>query len=347
MELILMLLTFITTTSLSKQIKIYYIPLVILSAIVSIISYFILPIESLLNGGFIGLGMFITVMYTTAFKKGSTLYKRTLLIRKELSILGFILLIPHFTIYLIGEFQVIEWAGIISAIIMVPLFITSFTTIKKKFSFKQWLNIQYFAYHAYILMFAHLFIVAQNNHRLIYGLILLVYVFLKIKNDMFKRINSDLKLALVLITLVFSLIFLYSQISYEFGFLKTPADPTIKEPSNPAVPEKPSEPAEPSTPVTIYKDGTFTGEASGFRRRDVEVKVLIENDIIKAITIDNCGCTTPYKGINFVTAVNNVAEKIVKTNSVEVDTVSGATYSTRGLIEAVKNALENANKKPE
>jgi uncharacterized protein with FMN-binding domain len=44
-------------------------------------------------------------------------------------------------------------------------------------------------------------------------------------------------------------------------------------------------------------------------------------------------------------ALSKVPQSIVAQQKVEVDTVSGATYASRGVIEAVRNALAGAQAK--
>jgi len=299
-------------------------------------------------------------MFTTAFRKGGFLFKRTMSIRKELSILGFILLLPHFLIFLIGDYQYLEWVGIISAVIMVPLFITSFTYIRKMFSYQDWMDIQYFAYHAYALMFLHLFIVAENSHRVVYGIILLWYMVLKLINEPFKRINSPSKLVFLLATIATS-VSLTAYNNTDLSVKKTepeilvyeevtpPSEDSSNEVNNEVVSAQDDNQKSESTTKseanedtkTTTTSGVYEGSAVGFKSRNVDVVVSIEDDIIKSIDIVNCGCTAPHK-IDYEVAVKSVATDIIKNNSTEVDLVSGATYSTRGLVNAVNDAISKS-----
>ncbi len=87
------------------------------------------------------------------------------------------------------------------------------------------------------------------------------------------------------------------------------------------------------------EDGTFYGSSSGFKNRDVEVEVTVVNGVIEEIEILDCGCTSPEKGVDFEDAVDDLAQEILDTQSTNLDSVSGATKSTKGLLEAVEEAL--------
>ncbi len=93
-----------------------------------------------------------------------------------------------------------------------------------------------------------------------------------------------------------------------------------------------------STENRIYADGTFEGSGTGFRGAVTTVSVTIEKDIIKDIIVVSHGDDAPY----FNRAYNSVENQILSSQSTEVDAVSGATYSSVGIMEAVADALEKA-----
>ena len=90
-----------------------------------------------------------------------------------------------------------------------------------------------------------------------------------------------------------------------------------------------------------YKDGIYTGSAQGYRGT-TQVKVVVKNGNISSITIES------YKDDNefFNKAKNTIINEILQSQSTNVSTVSGATYSSRGIINAVASALsiESSNK---
>lgn len=87
-------------------------------------------------------------------------------------------------------------------------------------------------------------------------------------------------------------------------------------------------------------DGTYTGTGSGFRG-DMTVAVTVENEQITAIEIVDT--SDDSKWLN--RAYSGVSEDIISEQTADVDTVSGATYSSIGIIDAVADALANADLK--
>ena len=89
----------------------------------------------------------------------------------------------------------------------------------------------------------------------------------------------------------------------------------------------------PSGPIAM-QDGTYTGVGSGFKG-DIDVSVTVQNGYITDITIDHSPDTKKY----FSRAKSKIIDRVITNQSVDVDTVSGATYSSNGILEAVADAL--------
>lgn len=92
------------------------------------------------------------------------------------------------------------------------------------------------------------------------------------------------------------------------------------------------------TGTVPYKEGIYYGTAEGYSG-DVSVAVVIQNQTIKAILV-----TETSDDEEFFNRAMEVAKNIVKKQNTEVDLVSGATYSSSGLLNAVKQALQQAEK---
>ena len=86
-----------------------------------------------------------------------------------------------------------------------------------------------------------------------------------------------------------------------------------------------------------YKDGTYTGTAQGFGG-PITVKVTIKDGKIKDISIQSASGETS----SYLNSAKSVISRILKKGSPNVDTVSGATYSSTGIINAVKRAMSQA-----
>lgn len=85
-----------------------------------------------------------------------------------------------------------------------------------------------------------------------------------------------------------------------------------------------------------YRDGTYYGSGTGFAGT-VTVKVFISGGKIASIDV-----TSHSDGTSYMNQASALLASILATQSTNVDTVSGATYSSVGLIEAVRNALAQA-----
>jgi uncharacterized protein with FMN-binding domain len=85
-----------------------------------------------------------------------------------------------------------------------------------------------------------------------------------------------------------------------------------------------------------YTNGTYTGSGQGFRGTTT-VKVVVKNHKIASITVTSYQDDKQY----FSQAKSSIIPAVISSQSTDVSTVSGATYSIKGLIEAIENALSN------
>ncbi len=87
-----------------------------------------------------------------------------------------------------------------------------------------------------------------------------------------------------------------------------------------------------------YADGCYTGVASGFRP-GVTVQVTIKNGSITDIQIvDHNEVGAQY----WQKPMELIPEEIIERQYTKVDAVGGATCTSRGIMSAVENALEQA-----
>lgn len=85
-----------------------------------------------------------------------------------------------------------------------------------------------------------------------------------------------------------------------------------------------------------YKDGTFKGTAEGYNG-PVTVSVTISSDKITAINV-----VSHEDDDAFFNEAKNVINKIISSQGTNVDVVSGATYSSKGIINASASAINSA-----
>lgn len=86
-----------------------------------------------------------------------------------------------------------------------------------------------------------------------------------------------------------------------------------------------------------YKNGTYTGEGQGFGGT-IQVQVTLEDDTITDIQV----VSAPGEDSAYLTQGKGVISSILSAQSTDVDTVSGATFSSTGIINAVNDALGKA-----
>ncbi|MFR0949899.1 MAG: FMN-binding protein [Ruminococcus callidus] len=85
-----------------------------------------------------------------------------------------------------------------------------------------------------------------------------------------------------------------------------------------------------------YRDGVYTGTGTGFGGQ-MTVQVTVSGGKITDIQVLSSKDDSPY-----LQNACALLQNIIASQSTNVDAVSGATYSSAGLIEAVRNALANA-----
>lgn len=95
-----------------------------------------------------------------------------------------------------------------------------------------------------------------------------------------------------------------------------------------------------SSTNSLYEDGTYEGSGIGFKRRTTTVSVVVQDGKISNISTESTGDDKPF----YERAFSSVVEDIIDSQSTDVDTVSGATYSSRGIMDAVADALSGAAK---
>lgn len=120
------------------------------------------------------------------------------------------------------------------------------------------------------------------------------------------------------------------------------ANQTATEAESSAAPEAsadaPAEsPSEAPSQDALYTPGKYTGEGEGYGGKVVMEVEVDKNSILSINTVESsetAGISDP--------AFERVPASIIETQSIAVDTVSGATLASQGIIDAVKAALLSA-----
>lgn len=186
-----------------KFIRKHNVKIYIVAVIVSILAFilkdkaFTTPIMQ----GFLGLSFFYIVMITGAIDKKHKIKAKLMGLRREFSIIGFIVISPHalnYTLQGLNGTRSLEWFGLISFVLMIPLFVTSFLKIRKKMKPKTWNLIQSAAYIIYLLLFIHLILnYTKTINLVLYVAIFGFYFVLKIIYEIKKIRTKKHKLSLL------------------------------------------------------------------------------------------------------------------------------------------------------
>ena len=222
--------------------------------------------------------------------------------------------------------------SLIMIILLIPLTITSFMVIRRKMNPKKWKSLQKLSYVFYGLLFVHIALIFSvsilKGHLdtlidlTVYAFIYIIYLILRAKKYKKQRVLS--------IVFAITVCTIYAALAV-FGF---------KAARNYAAEDKEEETtvsSETSLSSEItYKDGTYEGSATGYCGK-MTVSVTIAGGKITEINIVDTGDDEEY-----LIDARDVIPDIIENQSIEVDTISGATHSSKGIIRAIGKALESA-----
>ncbi len=101
--------------------------------------------------------------------------------------------------------------------------------------------------------------------------------------------------------------------------------------------EKPDSADSTDTADPVYKDGTYTGDGQGFGG-NIQVQITIADDTLTDIQV----VSAEKEDSTYLSQGKAVIDRILEAQSTDVDTVSGATFSSTGILMAVEDALGKA-----
>lgn len=305
-------------------------------------------LERIINGyisrGTLATAIFILVMYARILPPKSRPFRVLMGLRAPLAIMASFMILIHNGTYFIQYYNNISQRNmsmtlperisscctVLMLLLLLPLTITSFTVVRKKMKGKNWKRLQRFSYLFYGLIYLHVAClfglqIARGNrayqlelaiYTAIFGFYLISRVALYLKNT--KKITAAKYLRNVGIPVVFAC-------SVFILLFQVPQDKDSA--TNTATP--------------IYQDGEWIGNALGYND-NITVSVTITNGTITDIIILESSDDEPYYGW----AKDEIPQSILAAQSTEVDTVSGATFSSEGIMDAVDDALQQAQINP-
>ena len=310
----------------------------------------------LLSHGAFASALFIIVMYMGALPNGTKAIKRLMPIRAELSIMASLLVLGHNIAYgrtyfvrLFTDTSKMNTTQMLAAIcslimiaIMLPLMITSFKAVRKKMKPKSWKKLQRSAYVFYGLIYVHtmlLYVPMVQAGRsvyivnvIVYSLIFISYAGMRIRKELLKKKRgASCILPVAAVVCVAACV---------LGCIPWSALSPTEEPAVPAASvanaEGDSDGKAYAASEVHYADGTHIGTGEGYNGT-ITVAVRIADGQITGVTVVSTSDDSSYWQ-----SATAIIDEVVEKQSADVDSVSGATYSSKGLKEAISNALATA-----
>nr|WP_132050141.1 FMN-binding protein [Curtobacterium sp. PhB136] len=89
-------------------------------------------------------------------------------------------------------------------------------------------------------------------------------------------------------------------------------------------------------------DGTYTGTAVSTRYGDVQVEVIVAGGKLTEVTALQLTDDDPRSSMISAQAAPVLRQEALTAQSAQIDTVSGATYTSDGYIQSLQSALDQA-----
>lgn len=302
-----------------------------------------LYVLDLFRRGTLGTAFFVIVMYMAVLKNGSKLMRALMPIRGELSILASILCLCHNVFfgrtYFVAMFtDAVRMpvnqlaAGVLSILmlcIMLPLFVLSFPSVRHKFAGKTWKKIQRLAYGYYGMLYIHVVVLmlpltlrGMTQYALsltVYSVVFGAYGVLRLQKA---KISGKIKRPGQAVCLLLALGVTVAAWAGAVQVKRLTEGETDPDPD--------------PNQMTAYQDGTYTGTGVGYGG-----KIVVEVDIVDG-AIAAIRLIDQKEDKSYLENAIQIVDDILAAQSVEVDTVTGATLSSDGIITAVRRALLQA-----
>ena len=160
--------------------------------------------------GIFATASFMIVMFLGTITKHNDFSKKLMAIRGEMSIMASLLVFSHNIIFGLRYFPILftnpssmPQRQLIASIItiflllmLIPLFLSSFKTVRRKMKAKSWKNLQKMAYPFFIGIYVHVMVLYSSNWKenivgvVIYTLIYLAYIILRLRKRNIKMQKS-------------------------------------------------------------------------------------------------------------------------------------------------------------
>ena len=318
--------------------------------------------KKIMQRGILAGSLFILVMLAPVLPKSFSGRKTIYLLRGEMAICASLITLAHnlafggkyFGALFLGQghISLMELhAAIVSCLmilLLIPLTITSFQTVRRKMQAKTWKRLQNWSYLFYLLLYLHIFFIYQGAlirgkgeyffTLMLYSFIFGFYGFLRIRQYRVQKESREKKaVPLLRIGGILPIVCLFLSVFYSAGKYRAALEANVDKIRAQETVAESKESAEANSASGTYKDGEYFGKASAYNG-NVEVKVTISGGKMTAIDIVKTKDDEEY----FFDAQKKVIPEILEKQSTDVDAVAGATTSSEGIAHAVEKALEQA-----
>lgn len=342
--------------------------------------------QKIMQRGILAGSLFILVMIAPVLPKRFSGRKTIYLLRGEMAISASLITVAHnlafggkyfgAVFFGQGHISLMELhAAIVSCLmilLLIPLTITSFQTVRRKMQGKSWKKLQNWSYLFYLLLYLHIFFIYQGAlirgkgdyffTLMLYSFIFGLYGFLRIRQYRIQKEGKEKKtFPLLRIAGILPIVCLFLSVFYSAGKYRAALEakvdknegqetvaetiesaPTATEADGDKASANSSDGSSDSQAVAnsasgAYQDGEYFGKASAYNG-NVEVKVTISGGKMTAIDIVKTKDDEDY----FFDAQKKVIPEILEKQSTDVDAVAGATTSSEGIAHAVQKALDQA-----
>ena len=318
--------------------------------------------KKIMQRGIFAGSLFILVMLAPVLPKSFSGRKTIYLLRGEMAICASLITLAHnlafggkyFGALFLGQghISLMELhAAIVSCLmilLLIPLTITSFQTVRRKMQGKTWKKLQNWSYLFYLLLYLHIFFIYQGAlirgkgdyffTLMLYSFIFGFYGFLRIRQYRVQKETREKKVVpLLRIGGILPIVCLFLSVFYSAGKYRAALEANVDKIRAQETVAESKESAEANSASGAYKDGEYFGKASAYNG-NVEVKVTISGGKMTAIDIVKTKDDEDY----FFDAQKKVIPEILEKQSTDVDAVAGATTSSEGIAHAVEKALEQA-----
>ena len=343
--------------------------------------------KKIMQRGILAGSLFIWVMIAPVLPKRFSGRKTIYLLRGEMAISASLITLAHnlafggkyfgAVFFGQGHISLMELhAAIVSCLmilLLIPLTITSFQTVRRKMQAKTWKKLQNWSYLFYLLLYLHIFFIYQGAlirgkgeyffTLMLYSFLFGFYGFLRIRQYRMQKETREKKaFPLLRIAGMLPIVCLFLSVFYSAGKYRAALEANVnksrmqesaaettestqtateaagdKASANSSNASSDSKGSDANSASGAYKDGEYLGKASAYNG-NVEVKVTISGGKMTAIDIVKTKDDEDY----FFDAQKKVIPEILEKQSTDVDAVAGATTSSEGIAHAVQKALEQA-----